>query len=329
MSFKDVIGHKSAIKILQKEIKSCRISHAYLFTGKAGVGKRTLAMQFAKALFCKEGSNDSCDTCIICQKIKHFNHPDLENIEIENDSKQLKIDQIREMQKNLVYKPYEGERKIYIISNADCMTLQAANSLLKTLEEPPSYATIILLAEDVNKILPTVFSRCQHIKLSVIPRYEIKELLISRNINEEKAGLIARLAGGSPGKALKLCYEEKLFSQRKELINILLKLNKTDKIELFKNADRMEELLKQQFPLFDLLSNWYHDIIIYKQGSQNDNIINYDFRENIKKQAELYNINELISVLQLINRYQRYIKQNVKKDLALQVLLLKIRNKRV
>lgn len=329
MSFADIIDHKSAIKILQKQIKSSRVSHAYLFTGKEGVGKKRLAIQFAKALFCREIVADSCDSCITCRKIEHSNHPDLKNIEIDDDSRQLKIDQMREMQKELVYKPYEGQRKIYIINDADRMTSQAANSLLKTLEEPPSYATIVLLAEDVNKILPTVFSRCQHIKLSVISRDKIKEFLLREGIKKEKVELLSRLANGSPGRALKLSTDEELFARRKEVLTSLVKLHKVNKVELFKFADSMEELCKQGFPLLDLLSNWYHDIMMYKHDSESNNIVNYDYKENIKEEAELYTIDELISILNLINDYQQYIDHNVREDLVLQVLLLKIRNKRV
>ncbi len=329
MSFKDIAGHRAAIEILKKQIKTERISHAYLFTGKEGVGKKLLARQFAKTLFCPENITDSCDKCIVCRKIDHDNHSDLEIIEIEEDSNQLKIDQIRDMQKNIAYKPYEGKRKIYIIDDADCMTLQAANSLLKTLEEPPAYATIILLAEEVSKILPTIYSRCQQIELQDIPREKIKELLTERNVADQKAELLSRLAGGSPGKALQLCGEENIYEQRKEMISILVDLPEISKVKLFNYADKMTELFKQGFPVFDLLSNWYHDIILYKQGNRTDEIINYDYREDIKKQAVLYNINEVSSILYLLDRYQKYIEQNVKKDLALSVLLLKIRNKRV
>jgi len=329
MSFKYIIGHKSAKKILQKQIKSSRVSHAYLFTGREGIGKKTLAIQFAKALFCRQIVSDSCDSCITCRKIEHYNHPDLKSIEIEEDSKQLKIDQIREMQRTLAYKPYEGERKVYIIDDADHMTSQAANSLLKTLEEPPSYATIILLAEDINKILPTVFSRCQHIKLSAISKSKIKDLLIDKGIKKDKIEILSRLANGSPGQALRLSSEEGLFSQREEVLSFLIKLQKIDSVKLFEFVDIMVKLYKQGFPLFDLLSNWYHDIMMYKQDSESNDIINYDYRKNIIEEVNSYNINELISILNLINKYQQYIDHNVRKDLVLQVLLLKIRNKRV
>lgn len=329
MSFGDIIGQRSAIKILQEQLEAGRINHAYLFTGKEGVGKKNLAWEFAKALICKGKKLDSCDSCVDCQRIDHFNHPDVRIIAIGENSKQIKIDQIREFQKEIVYKPYESNWKVYIIDQADRMTTQAANSILKTLEEPPEYAVIILLAEEISQLLTTVISRCQQIKLQNISRAMIENYLVAHEIEEKKAGLISRLAEGSLGKALNLVKkEEKFLTTREGLLDFLLTLPEGDTIKIFNRAEEMVKLVKGDFPLFNLLSTWYRDIMIYKQGKEKG-IINYDYLQGIKNQAQEYTITELISIIELINKYQGYIVRNVRKDLVLQVILLKIRAKRV
>ena len=328
MSFSEIIEQKSAVNILQEEINSNRINHAYLLIGKDGVGKKSLAFQFARALLCEEKSNDSCDQCINCRKINHYNHPDVKLVDVEENSNKLKIDQIREIQKEITYRPYETDRKVYIINNAEQMTPQASNSLLKTLEEPPSYAVIVLLVEEINRLLPTVISRCQHIRLSNISREKIKEELMTREIKEERAELLARIARGSLGRAIKLDENKEFLGFRSELYDFLKDLVNLDTVKIFNQAEKMQNSLENNFPLFDLLSDWYRDIMIYKSGNKEE-IINSDYRKSIKEQSEIYTINELLKIMEWIKEYRDYIEKNVRKDLTIQVLLLKIKAKRL
>ncbi len=328
MSFGDIIGQKAAIKILQEQLETGRINHAYLFTGKEGVGKKTLAQQFARSLICKEKSLDSCDNCVDCRRIDHFNHPDVRIIGIEEGSNKIKIAQIRELQKEIAYKPYESTWKIYIIDQADKMTSQAANSVLKTLEEPPGYAVIILLVEESSQLLTTVVSRCQQIKLQSISREMIRKYLVDQDIESEKVKLISMLAEGSLGKALNLVNKGNFLEAREELLDFLSKLPEKGTVEIFNKVEEMVRLVKGDFLLFDLLSTWYRDIIMYRKENKEE-IINYDYLEKIKNQAKEYTIDNLISIIELINKYHGYIERNVRKDLTLQVMLLKIRAKRV
>ena len=328
MSFKNVIDQKEAVNILKEELKDDRINHAYLFYGKEGIGKRTLAVEFARALLCEERENDSCNSCNTCRRIDHGNHPDLKIIEGNAKTKNLKIDQIREMQKEIAYKPYESNHKIYIIDGAENMTNQAANSLLKTLEDPPSYAIIILISEELNKLLPTVISRCQNLRFSNISRGKIEKFLDEKNITKEKKELIIGLARGSIGKAEELSENNEFLNKRKNIYDFLKKINNVSKVDIFSEVNDWIKLLKEDFPLFDLLSAWYRDIIIYKRGNQ-EQIVNYDYKENILKEAEKYNLNQLLAIIELIEIHESYIERNVFKDLSLQVLLLKIRKKRL
>jgi DNA polymerase III subunit delta' len=328
MSFKDVIGQEKAIQILRNIINNKRINHAYLFTGKEGVGKKTLAFEFAKALNCQHVEGDSCNNCIVCKKIDHFNHPDVRFVDFEEESNLIKIEQIRELQRDISYKPYESQWKIYIIDHAEWMTQEAANSLLKTLEEPPVYSIIILLAEETDKILTTVISRCQKINLGDISREKLKEYLLKNSSERERVELISRLANGSMGRAIELLNNNEFLNIRQELFNFLLDLPSTDTLNIFNNVNKLVDLLNSGFPLFDLLISWYHDIIIYKHRNS-DELINYDYQQGIKSQFKIYTIEELISIIRLLNNISFYINHNVRKDLALQVMLLKIRAKRV
>ncbi|MFW6035427.1 MAG: DNA polymerase III subunit delta' [Halothermotrichaceae bacterium] len=327
MSFKNVIGQKAAVRILQDEISTNRIHHSYLFLGKEGVGKKTLAVELAKALNCKSTTADNCEDCLPCKKINHGNHPDVRVVEIE-EGKAIKIEQIRSLQKDIAYKPYESKHKVYIIDQAEQMTPQAANSLLKTLEEPPEYVVLILLAEEIDKLLPTVISRCQQIYLNSISKQLIIEQLNDKGINSEKVELIARLADGSLGRALNLAENEDFLKNRDNILKTLYNLPRLKTVKVFKAADKFEKLLKQEFPLFDLILNWYRDIILYNQGNTKQ-LVNCDYKDYIKKINNNYTVEELILIIELINNIKRYIAKNARKDLALQVMLFKIRAKRV
>ncbi|MGM0603234.1 MAG: DNA polymerase III subunit delta' [Bacillota bacterium] len=324
MSFSLVKGQDKAVKILKDEIKKERISHAYLFSGQKGLGKKKLAVEFAKALFCSRQNLDSCDSCINCRKVDHRNHPDLKIIAREEDKSAISIDQIRELKKEIAYKPYESERKIYIIEDADLMTKEAANSLLKTLEEPPSFATIILLAEDAGKLLPTIVSRCQEIKLTDLSAEMIEDILLQKNISPEKAEVIAYLAEGSPGRAVEFAEKKEFFAEREKIYNFMADIEEKTTVEIFSAADKFNKLINEDFPFFYLLSNWYRDIIMIKQNYE-QGVKNTDYLDLLKNNVDKYTEEDIINRLEYIELARKYIESNVRKDLALQVLFFKLR----
>lgn len=329
MSFANILGQKDALRLLQEELEGERIHHAYLFLGKDGVGKKTLAFEFVKAIFCMNEKIDACGECLSCRKINHGNHPDIKFLKSE-DSGKIKIDQIRDMQKDIAYKPYEGKKKVYILEDADNMTDQAANSLLKTLEEPPEYALIILLAEEIDSLLPTVISRCQQIQLKKLPKELIESQLQAILDDPNSSQLLANFADGSLGQALNLAEDEDFFVNRRLVLESIENIAELDAVQIFAQAELWLKILKEndKFPLFDLLLSWYRDIILYNQG-YNKAIVNIDYLDMIKKEKEIYSIEKLISIIELINTIYGYISKNVRKDLALEVLLFKLRAKKV
>ena len=206
MAFKDVLGHSMAIHRLQNAIKTDKVVQSYLFVGNEGIGKKWAAVQFSKALNCLNNpveSGDACDQCLSCRKIDEGLHPDLLLLEPENQV--LKVDQVRQMQRVLAFKPYEGRRRVCIIAAADRMAPHMSNILLKTLEEPPLHTVIVLLARHPRMMLPTILSRCQMIRFHPLPVPLVSQWLSQqRGLDEKEAHLLAGLSEGSPGKALEL-----------------------------------------------------------------------------------------------------------------------------
>lgn len=324
MSFNSIIGQEEAVEILKDEIEKDRISHAYLFSAKDGSGKSKLAFEFAKASFCEETGIDSCGSCINCRKMDHQNHPDFKTISVLEGKTAISIDQIRELKKEIAYKPYDSDHKIYIIKSAEKLTKQAANSLLKTLEEPPSFATIILLVEDSGKLLPTLVSRCQQIKLNSVAKNKIKELVLKEGLDKNQAEIVSSAAAGSPGKALAITKIEDYFIQRQEIYDFLKRIKTKNTIEIFEITKKLCSLLKNDFPCFDLLSDWYRDIMMIKQDYL-DAVINKDYLEDLKELAEDLSLQNIIRNLELISQSEEYIERNIREELSLEVLFFKLR----
>ena len=327
MAFADIPDQEKAKRLIKNQLNSQRLSHAYLFLGPEGVGQKELAKTLAKTYFCENMTEDSCEECTQCIKVKHSNHPDFDLLEAEDNKDQIGIDLIRELQKRIAYRPYEAQHRFFIITGADKMTEQAANSLLKTLEEPPDYATLILIAEDESKVLPTILSRCQQVRFE----YLSDEILVSyfkqQGIKEENLSLMVRLAKGSLVQAEKIIDNKEIFQKRNQVFQFLVDLANKSRVEVFREVDKWKEWYEEGLPLFDLLIDWYRDIIIVRDV-KTDQLNNQDYLDSIKALREKYSKAELIKELELIREVTASINANVKIELALQYLLLKLRIKR-
>ncbi|SJZ75940.1 DNA polymerase-3 subunit delta' [Selenihalanaerobacter shriftii] len=327
MSFSDVIGQELPINILQNTIKNQRISHAYLFTGKEGIGKELVAFQFAKAINCKELDIDACEECLSCRKFNSGNHPDI--IKISPDGNSIKIDQIRHFQQQTSYKPYESDWKIYIIKEAEKMNLQAANSLLRTLEEPPEYIILILLAPKEELLLPTIISRCQVIKFKQLTVEEITNSLASKfDLDNKEAKKKAILADGSLGKAIRMIEDDTNSLRRDEILRRIKELTNFNLVEVF---ELVQEILKYKDQVNNILESiitFYRDLLLYKGSQNTELIINFDYMEELVKLSEEYTFNELEGIITIIEQTDNLIRNtNVNVQLALEVMLLKIKEK--
>ena len=256
MSFEQIIGNEKIKQELKNYAYQNKASHSYLFVGQEGIGKKLFATEFAKILLCENAEEvEPCDSCI---KFQSNNHPDFEII--ESDGKSVKIEQIRNLQEGISQKPIVSKRKIYIIDDSDKMTKEAQNALLKTLEEPPEYAIIILVASNESKLLATIKSRCMKIAFQPLGKEEMKTYLRKAGIEEKNANLL-NLYNGSIGKAIRLQEKREIYEQ---IENVIESLEKQDIVEVFKKA---EVLYKEKEIVQELLE--YCNILLFQKALQN------------------------------------------------------------
>jgi DNA polymerase-3 subunit delta' len=323
MAFAEVLDQGLAVSILQNSLRQERLHHAYLFLGETGVGKEQTALELAKAINCRQQKVDGCDNCLSCKKVASGNHPDLKVLEPEGNY--LKIDQIRSLQQEILYKPYESQRKVYIIKQAETMTTEAANSLLKILEDPPDHGIIILLSNNLNKLLPTVISRCEVIRFKRIAKEALTEKLRAEyDLTEEKRQLITSLAFGKVSEAVKLVEEEDNLAWRKEIIELLLSFKGTDRLKAFAVVQELLELKEQINEVLGVFLTWYRDILLLKLGKKEE-IVNADYYEDLQERADLFTLEQAEEALELIANTNNLIKNvNVNLQLRLEVMLLKL-----
>jgi DNA polymerase-3 subunit delta' len=310
-----IIGHQQIVEQLLHSIESNRIAGAYLFVGPAGVGKETVALYFAKSINCLASEKGACGTCLPCHKIDDGNHPDVQII--RPSGAWMKIDQIRELQKWIVYRPLEGLRKVYILTEVERMNLEAANCVLKTLEEPPAESVLILLTTNLDALLPTIRSRCQIINLHPLPTPELAAYLVGQfNLEEAEAFSIATLSGGAVGNALtRLQRGEDSFQEEiPEIITV------NDPLAAF----RIAEKLSRNPDELDHLVIWYRDLLLLHQGAPVNLLAHIHHAEPLKQLTSHYSRRQLQTAIKTIFETKNLLKRNVNATLALEVMVLKL-----
>ena len=326
MSFKDILGQEKAISFLIKSLKENKILSSYLFIGSEGIGKKLTAIEIAKSINCINLNNnfEACDKCITCRKIDKQSHPDLKIIQPIKDS--VTIGQIREMCREINLKPFESNKSIYIVDQAEDMTIEASNCLLKTIEEPPDYAVIILICKNLNSVLPTIISRCQIINFNLVASLKIKELLLRKiKIEEDKNELISRLAQGSIGRAFKLITDKEYFTKREELLSYLIKISpgKYD-YNFFNSIEKILKDLNQMDELLEIILLWYRDILVFKEIGLKEYLVNCDKLDILRDKSKIYSQKMLIDILDYIEQIREFMDRNINKRLISERLYLKI-----
>lgn len=317
-----IVGHEKIIAQLRHAIQSSRIAGAYLFVGHAGVGKETVAIHFAKSINCLESGESACGDCISCRKTDVGNHPDIQIV--SPSGAWTRIDQIRELQKRIVYRPLEGVRKVVILREAERMNLEAANCLLKTLEEPPAESVLLLLTANLDALLPTIRSRCQIIKFNPLPPNELARYLNERfHLAEREALSVATLAGGAVGRALthlksRDAEEAQTDPHADEEIPEIL--TTTDRLAAFRIAehygDNPDEL--------DALVEWYRDLLLLHQDVSTDLLVHIYHVEALKQLVPRYSRHRLQSAIKTIFETKNALSRNINATLALEVMALKL-----
>ena len=312
-----IIGHRQILEQLYHAIASNRVAGAYLFVGVANVGKETVALHFAKSINCLTPDEGACGICLSCRKADDGNHPDLQIV--RPSGAWIKIDQIRELQKRIIYRPLEGVRKVYILTEAERMNLEAANCLLKTLEEPPAGSVLILLTTNLDALLPTIRSRCQIIPFHPLVVSELTGHLMEQfNIDESQALRVATTTGGAVGKALTLLQDGASFDE--EIPEIMIANNRLD-------AFRIAEKWTQQPESLDHLVTWYRDLVLLHQGAPTDLLTHVHHEEQLEQLTARYSRLQLQSAIKAIFETKAMLQRNVNATLALEVLALKLLRK--
>ena len=317
-----IVGHEQIITQLHHAIQSNRIAGAYLFAGATGVGKEAIAIHFAKSINCLESGDSACGTCISCRKTDVGNHPDTQVV--SPSGAWIRIDQIRGLQKRIVYRPLEGERKIVILREAERMNLEAANCLLKTLEEPPAESVLILLTANLDALLPTIRSRCQIIKFNPLPPNELAVYLNERfHLGEREALSVATLAGGAVGKALThlKSHDAEEFEANQHVDEEIPEiLTGTDRLAAFRIAEHFSENPDE----LDNLVMWYRDLLLLHQNAPTDLLTHIYHVDALKHLVPRYSRYRLQSAIKIIFETKNALGRNINATLALEVMTLKL-----
>jgi DNA polymerase III subunit delta' len=324
MSFSDIYGHERPITILKKAIAQERVGHAYLFSGPNAIGKRTLAVVFAQALNCEQARKlgDACDQCSACLKIRHNSHADL--INIKADGQFIRINAIREIQEQMKFKPLEGGWRVTIIDDADKMREEAANALLKTLEEPTASNIFILVSSRPYSLPATIISRCRHMRFNPLPAAAVARFLAQKKeMNLEKALLLAGLAGGSIGRALELDQED-VVTYRAEIMQLLMDTHKDEPLSLLTLASFLGQDKKEIKQGLDILNSCFRDALLFKETGRKEMLINADKSSFIAALAQRLDGEQILQNIAHVVKAWKTIEQNVNKTLTLEAMVFKL-----
>ena len=322
MDFNQVVGHERIIETIKNAIRQDHIFHSYLFVGEESIGKKMVALSFAKTLLCKEEGLEPCNNCNSCLKFDNWNHPDLEFIQPEKGK--IKKEVIDRMVKKTSIAPLESNKRIIIIDDCDKLGMDSQNALLKTLEEPPSYINIILITSNMNNLVPTIISRCQVVKFYPVENKKIMEILVERyEKTQEEAGFIAHFTKGSIGKSINLSKSKEFFQKREEAIGIIHNIISGEKINIFNSMDFFNSNKDSIEEILDIFLYWFRDLLIYKEIGNSNLIINKDKIELLSKERFL-DKDKINDIIDSIIKTNKYINSNVNYQLAIETMLLGI-----
>ena len=323
--FQDIIGQQQIKEHLQNAISTGKISHAYIINGEKSSGKEFIAKVFAMALQCERGGTEPCQECRSCKQALSGNHPDIIKVFHEKPNT-ISVDDIRtQVNGDIAVKPYSSAYKVYVINEAEKMTPQAQNAILKTLEEPPEYAVLLLLTANVNSLLPTIRSRCVVLDMKPVADSLVKEYLCRQlAVPDYKAEVCAAFARGNVGKAKMLATSEEFENVKTEALALLKYIQDMDLNEIVAAVKKIMQYKLEIQDYLDICAIWYRDALLFKATSDMNHLI---FREEIqalRRTAQRSSYEGIENIIKALDTAKRRLDANVNFELVMQLLMMTI-----
>lgn len=324
----DLIGHDWAVRFLQEHLEVGALRHAYLITGPDAVGKRTLAVRLAQAIVCQRGTGSPCRQCRVCQRMARGEHPDLHLVEAEAVGGTIKVEQVRDLQRQIALAPYEADRRVVVLLRLHELSQQAGNALLKTVEEPPARVVMIMTARSAEAVLPTLVSRCEVLPLRPVPQTDLVEGL-ERRVEPARAHLLGALAAGRPGVALAMIDDDEALEARAAEIDRMFELLAASRVNRFGYADKMNpgrDLSRERREALAALQVWlslWRDAFLVGCGAEVP-LSNPDQADRISLVARATGGRQAAMVTRALRETMEAITRNANLRLALESLLLRM-----
>ena len=323
--FRDIIGQEQIKEHLLNAISAKKVSHAYIINGEKSSGKEFIARVFAMALQCEGEGEEPCQVCHSCRQALSDNHPDIVRVTHEKPNT-IGVDDIRGQVNNDVgLKPYSGPYKVYIIGEAEKMTAQAQNAILKTLEEPPQYAVIILLTSNVNSLLPTILSRCVVLNMKPVADELVKKYLMEQlKVPDYKAEICVAFARGNVGKAKALASSEDFENVKAEALSLLKYIHEMDLSEVIAAVKKIMEYKLEINDYLDICSIWYRDVLLFKATHDMNHLVFREETQALRRTAQHSSYEGIETILKALENAKRRLDANVNFELTMELLILTI-----
>ena len=327
--FKDIVGQKQIKEHLQSAIRSGKVGHAYIISGERFSGKEFVARAFAQTLQCEEGGTEPCGKCHSCLQAESRNHPDILYLSHESHPNSIGVEDVRDqIISDAIIRPYSSPYKVYIVNEAEKMTTQAQNALLKTLEEPPSYVVILLLTTNAGTFLQTVRSRCEMLTMKPVPDAEIREYLMEHcQVPDYHAKLCTAFAQGNFGPALQMVASDEFQTIQKVTTALLRQQHDMPMSEKIALIQSMAQYKMDPEEFLDIIMVWYRDVLMYKATGDADSLVNYGDIAIIRKAAGRCSYEGLDEVLEAVNKARARLKAYVNFELTMELLLATMQEK--
>ena len=326
MDFKKIIGHEDIISRFMSSIELDRVNHAYIIAGEEGSGRYTLASAFAKALQCESGGSEACGQCKSCKQAENDNHPDIIVVSKDKDTV-LSAEAIREQVVDTMdIKPYSSKYKIYIIRDGEMMSEEAASALLKTIEEPPEYGIVIIITKSMEKMLPTIISRCVALTTKPVKEKDIHDYLVNNlGISEDKATFAIEYGQGNLGKAILLASNEEYEGLVRSVIELESGIFDMTIEDVSLAIQKCSDYKMNINDYLDLMMMWYRDILVLKVTGNPDRILFKEQYSIISDQSKYLSFNELEDKKRAIEAAKERINANASMEDIMRLLILTLK----